>query len=517
MAYSGITVDIPCDAGGYNNSQNADTVPKTAMIYPTRNLNLHNGGREKRGGTSHVNSSAVTGTPEINGIFDYTLQSGTQYVVFGTDDGKIWKNATTTIKTGLTADMYPSFAVMDNMLFIANGNNTPETWDGAGASTTTMTDIPSDWSSNKPKQFIKHGRGNSERMWALGFVDGNCYASANGDGDDFSDANVLTFKINTNDGHGIVGGVEFGDRLVVFGKREAFIIDDEDTNTANWGYEKAQWEGGVAHWRLICKTPYDIICMAEDGTIYSVRAAETYGDYKAASLTKASYMDRWIRDNVKLSAINQFHSVYDPNLRAVKIFIVRNGVSAVDTALVFYIDRPLEDAWMIHDNQDYDSGYSAVSSALVRKSTGVWKVYTGDYDGFMWELEIANFTDNSNGYYAGFKTPKINIENPRVEKQFHKLFVNTESEENSDIYVNWWVDGVQQTSDSFSLTATGGMLGTFLLGTDALGGSANATDSISLGQIGKNIQFEIYNQNANEGFFISQVLLDLKPLGAWHE
>jgi hypothetical protein len=175
------------------------------------------------------------------------------------------------------------------------------------------------------------------------------YASANADGDDFSDANVTTIKINTGDGYGIVGAVEFGDRLICFSRSRPYIIDDIDPTTSGWGYEAAQWDGGVANFRLICRTPNDIVCMQDDGEIYSVLAAEKYGDYQTASLTRKSYMHKWISENVNLQYVNMFHSIYDPSLRAIKIFVVRQGQTTVDTALVYFIDRPpdqaLDDTW----------------------------------------------------------------------------------------------------------------------------------------------------------------------------
>lgn len=512
MSYSGGTYQIPCERGGLTANPNIDAV-KPEMMVIARNINLNENGRGLRGGTAHVNATAITGTPRIMGIYDFWLLNGTQKLVTATTDGKVYSDYTTEIKTGLTTAKHTSFEIFDNTLYITNGANIPQTWNGVAASTSNLTNVPTDWTGSAyPKQFIKHGRGNSERLWA--YLNNTVYASANGT-DDFSDANVTTINIETSDGQGIVGAVEFQDRLLTFGKRKAYIIDDADYSTANWGYEAAAWEGGAAHHRLIVKTPNDIICMTEDGDIYSVTAVQQYGDYKQASLVRPSFMDKWIRDNVRLSYVADFHATYDPELRAIKFFVVRNGKTTVDTALVFFIDRPLEEAWTIHDNQTNASGYSASCSCIYRKDPPEHHriyIYTGDYSGFVWDLEETNTNDNSLAYYGGFKTSHLSFDDPRVSKKYMRGWLTTRPQGAYDVYISWWVDGVKQTTKTVSLAGSGVALDTFLLDTDSLGGSDVIDTAFSLGTIGKRIQFEVYNGNVNETFFVSRLSVDFKPL-----
>ena len=518
MGFVGQTYSIPCDRGGLNGNYNIDLVPPEAMIAPSRNINLHRGGREKRGGTAHVNTTALSGTPQVNSVFDYWQKDGTRYVMLGSNDGKIWKNFIDTIKTGWASSKKAAFEVFDNKLYVCNGSNTPFYWDGT--TLTDMTSIPSDWTgTNFPSQFIKHGFGNSERLWAIGCLGTattayRIYASKNGDATDFSDANVVTLELNTADYGGIVGAVEYGDRLILFSSRHSFIIDDTDASVANWGYQSSIWEGGAAHQRLIVRTPNDIICMMEDGEIYSIMAAENYGDYKQASLTRPSFIHNWIKDNVKLSEIDSFHAVYDPVMRAIKIFVMRNGQTQIDTALVYFTDRDPKEAWGVHDNQSYDSGYSACSSGVVRVSAGDYRVYTGDYDGFVWNMETTNRNDNNNGYYAGFKTAPLPLENPRVKKRFKEGRVVITPQGSFDLSYKWWVDGTYQGTGTISQAGAGTVLGTFVLDTDSLRGGELLDSSFVLGNLGKRIQLEIYNTNANQSFFVSQLMIDFVPLGA---
>ena len=100
MSYEGQTLAIPLDNVGLNGSPNIDRIPPESMVHPSRNVNLHEGGIGKRGGTAHVDVSAMSGTPRIVGIFDYRLIAGTQFILRATGDGKIYKDATNTIFRG---------------------------------------------------------------------------------------------------------------------------------------------------------------------------------------------------------------------------------------------------------------------------------------------------------------------------------------------------------------------------------------------------------------------------------
>lgn len=515
MAYSGQTFRIPCSRGGANYSPNFDLVPAESMVDPTKNINLHTGGRTKRGGTAHVNASAVTGTPAILNGHDFRLESGTRFVVFRGNDGKLYKNFTDTIKTGLSTTNRGTFQAFGDELYHTDGETTPQTWDGAAASTSDISTPAVDWSgTHQPKYVLKHGRGASQRLWFWGVdnaVD-RLYYTDNNDGKDVAGGGVLV--IETGDGFGLIGGVEFGERLVMFGKKNAYIVNDEDASSANWGYQKAQWEGGAGNHHLIVKTPNDVVVMAEDGDIYSVSAVQSFGDYKQASIARPAFMHQWIMDNVNLSQIDAFHAIYDRALRAIKFFVVRNSQSAIDTALVYFIDRSPEEAWTIHDNLEADSGYKASCSFEVRKATGDYKVYTGDFGGFAWELESSAKNDNSSGYESKFRTPPLSFENPLMLKRYRRgrLVFHTKGDYN--VTLNWWVDNVQQTAKTISTAGGGYTYGSGTYGTAVYAGQEITDEAFDLGSVGKRIQLECLNDAPDEDFFISQIFIDHEALGA---
>lgn len=449
---------------------------------------------------------------EITGLYDFRMANGTQWIVRGDSDGSLWKDSSNSIKTGLSTDQYYHFSQWGDTLFICNGSDIPQTWDGSSSSTSDLGDPAADWTTDSyPTQMIAHGRGNSSRNWALGCAatPNYVYASEDGDPDDFIN-NSLAFYIETGDGSGLTGGAEFGDRLFLFSKTKCFILDDDDTNTDNWGYYTAQWFGGAAHHRLVVRTPNDLICMMDDGEIYSVSSAMEYGDYRAASIIRPSYIHEYINDYINLSAINTFHAVYDMNLRAVLFFVASTGNTTPNMALVFFIDTK---NWSVLNNLSYASGYSALCSARVLQSAGIWKIYTGDNSGVVWKLNETNRSDNNNSYYAGILTPHLSMENPRVHKRFDNVrLVSTDQSYN--MQVRWRVDGVTQEPMAITSSTNGTKLNTFMLNEDYLVSPTIGDDFGKLGQFGKRLQLEVYNNKVNEDFLLSQILIDFIITGA---
>lgn len=510
MGYSGQTFVVPQNAGGFQYRYDLEFVDPSMLVGDSRNFNLHRDGRQKRGGTTKINGTAVTGAPRILGIHDFRL-AASSVQVFGASDGKLYKNSTTTIKTGMSTTNKYSFAVFENELFVTDGETTPQTWDGVAAGTSNITTPAVDWSgTNQPFQFIVHGRGASRRLWAL--MGNGAYYSSLGNGKEFAGGTSGLITIDTGDAFGLVGGVEFGDRLIVFSRSKAFIIDDTDADTANWGYQAAQWEGGAAHWRLITKTPNDVVVMTDDGDIYSFSAVQSYGDYKQASIARPAYIDTFLREKAVMSKIDDFHSIYDPKLRAVKFFISVNDATKNDTALVYFVDRPPDQAWAYHDNLTASSGYKASCAALVRTAPATYFIYTGDYAGFIWRLEDSSYADDSSAYTMTLRTPRLIMGDIRSMKEFKRAIYTVMGTTDVEFAVTIVVDGEDNFTESFTTSASAWDEALFDEATWDF--TFPVRESFDIGQKGRTLEIEISHSTANQALMLSSFMLDFKPLGA---
>lgn len=532
MGYKGKSLIVNCASGGWNTNPNYDTLPPQ-MMEDITNINMHLGGRTIRGSTQKLNSTQITDSPRIMGIYQFVKKNGNSFILTVTADGKIYSDYTTLRKDNLTINKVATFETFNDKVYICNGADIPQVWDGMSGYTSDLSNIPSDWTeSSYPTRIIKHGKGASERLWAIGCPTNptRIYISQNST-DNFADDVVTQLNIETGDGLGIIDAIEFGDNLICLGKQKSYIMDDQDLNIINWGYFDAQWVGGVGALGLITKTPNDIIVMSENGDIYSIKVAESYGDYTAASLLRPAYLHQWIADNVDLSMINDFHMVYDPDLKAVRIFIVRKGESEVDTCLVFFMDRGISDGWTKHNNLINPSGFGASCSNVIRVEAGEYKVYTGSYDGFVWKLEQTGNNDDGQYYYAGFLTIPMILDTPRGTKNFHTGWVIIRPQGSETININIFIDKNVLTEFAFLVTETGDFIVTetgdnILLETSQIAEGqgmwqvvADNTKDIQnlnyrLGKNGNRIQFEVFNNAKDENFFINELMVDFRPLSA---
>jgi len=538
MSYIGKTYQVSCEKGGLSYSKNRSIVPADCFVPPSKNINLDQKGRFKRGGTAYTSDAsyneAITGTPDVLSVFQFILNNGTKKLITHCSGGSVWTAHDTKLIDGTWATSgFTAFTVMDNECYLATRGKVPQKYTGAAVA--AVGAVPTDWVADGPGWVVTHGRGNSERTW-WGWSNtypNRIYASAVGDGDDVSDANCFTMDISTQDGFGIIGACSFGDRLFLFGKSKVYILDDTDLSPANWGYAEAQWSGGAATHRLIVRTPNDIMVMAEDGIIYSVATAEQYGDYKAATQMYENDLHIWMKENISLTsaALLKSFAVYDPNLRAIKWFLVVTGGTDPSRCLVQFIDHQGRHAFTYHENPDYASGYGGTSgvfsACIYRDSNQQQYVMTGDGVGRLWILESATLGDNSEAYWAGFTTPWIDCGDPRQTKQFKRGHVITGGEDLSDplgigwgVRINWWVD----ESSTAGATNQVWMMGdgvksdsTVPLGTFVASSAEIADIGFPMDKYGRRAKLQIFNDAENERFYINGFSLDYKPVGGKSE
>jgi hypothetical protein len=101
----------------------------------------------------------------------------------------------------------------------------------------------------------------------------------------------------------------------------------------------------------------------------------------------------------------------------------------------------------------------------------------------------------------------------RLTKNFKRGWITTTAQGNYNLTVNKWVDGVQLSSSTISLAGVGAILDSFLLDTDILGGGELLNKDFDIGAIGRRLQLEFTNSGVDETFLISQIMVDVKPLG----
>lgn len=389
--------------------------------------------------------------------------------------------------------------ISDNSTTTYTDNKADANLGSAAPTSNTAATRPADWvETNQPKYSLINESQNLSSLWLFGCPETprRIYNDPLG-GENFTEANHVRFDL----GEDIVGGIQYGSRPVFFGNNNAYIIINTSSTTSDWTYYKAPWRGGVAHHQLIVQVENDIHCFPLDGNIYSITTVQQYGDYRASSLTKIGSMDRWIKQNIDLSYIADFHGEYDPILRSVFWFVVRKGQTDVDTTLVWSIDKQ---KWTIQDNRVYASGFSASASTLYDFGAGDFRIVTGDYSGQVWRLNEISKNDDGNGYRSGFKLNRFIFDLGRgvpeiLDKQVNKGFIVQEVMGSHELNIDIWSDG----------EASG-------LNTQTVDCNARYRE-YEIGAQGRDLQVEIWNDNANEDYFLMELVFYFKYQGALPE
>lgn len=513
MGYSGQQFRMPLIDTGFRDDRNVELLPPTSLLLPSCNLNYHENGLGKRGGTA----IALAGLGKAGqGMFQFRTPTITKQL-FVSNGICYHTNYSNILKTGMSTNNAVSFAQTSKYVFFADGQTNPQYWDGIAGTSSNVTPAVS-WTGNMPIQMVVHtraGSGSGDRMWAV-TPDGLWYSNINAP-TDFLGGTAGFIPIDSIGG--LVGAHDLGGQLFAFSRTQTFLILDTDSSIASWGYINAIWEGGVASWRLIAKAMNNLYFMAEDGLIYNLSGVLTTGAYNAAPLNRPAFVDKFIRDNVNLGNIQNFHVAYDRKLRALKWFMQQSG-QINNIALTYFIDKHPESAWIVHNNTNFTSGYNATCSCEVRNAPGDFQVWTMDGNGALWKLEQTSRDDSGNAYPVIIMTKAQDLGGaggnqsgiPRSNKHWMALALRGNASGTVNFTLYPFVEGVALGSQTFSLNGSGATFDSAHFDVDTFATNQVTTAPVYLGVYSRDLQLQLLNNVAGQDFFLSEIVYMVKPL-----
>ncbi len=499
--------------GSFNGNENLGEVPPGDYAIGSRNINQHNGGAEKRGGTQKVGSQITSSLKSLGGGMLIKRNSGSKHTYWAGDDGALYRDGAS-IQTGRSTTAKTHFTPINDSMFIANGVDTVKV--DTGSAIATISAASADWTgSTHPKKFILHSKGSSRRAFAWGVPgrENTLYYSSLGSFETFTGGTSGTVPIDFADGNGIIDCVSKDGTLWIFGRYETYILDDDSTDVSTWGYRTASYKGGVHSPRLLRVVNNRIYAVNTQGDIYDVESAEQLRDYEQASISEPFFVHNYIRSEIDLTKIDEFHMCYEPRTKALAIFMVRTGQTTVDTCLKYFVNQ---NKWAPpHDAQDNPTqcGYKASASYEAETSTGVKKLYTQDYNGYTWELESATKTDDGQAYKSETYSGSLDFDLSGEEKRYAFGQLHYRSRGDYQINIVWFVNEVQQSTRTVSLAASGATLGSFILDTDRLTVLGPDIKEFAMGAVGDTIRISINNNGAGNDIFLAAVVFPFIPRG----
>ena len=461
-------------------------VPQTRQmeipyVLDARNIfwNL-DGGYQSIGGTTRMPNTQLESGAEVYGLYDYwrigTAGTATRrkvchvgqfiYEDQGTDT---WQKLGVATYTTLEDNKHPNYSTFSDLLIISSDSNTdvPYSWDQ-----TTFQDL-----AGSPPNFAfctEH----KERLWAAGVAanPSRLYYSGKGNPEAWPPtAGAGYIDISPGDGDEIRGIASFKNELWVFkGPYKGSIHRITGSNPSDFG--RVIFIHGLACVSHSAITPFkdDVVFMTPSGSIRSLKATASFGDYNDAALTFP--INQWLVDNLTTSALKTVWAVNDPTTSHV-YFAVPTSVATTNSQILCYdyrfasVQRP--DRW----SRITDWSAHSLASVIV---SGQPRVYGGGTDGYIRDLNVANKTiDGDTALTPKMLTPYMNYGDSFQFKTIEKVSLTVSPQNDDVVDFSWQRDNESKQQVTISQGAIEGVgLGSFRLGIDKLAGETGRINAV---------------------------------------
>ncbi len=460
----GPTVEVPVDEFG-----------RVIIPYLTKAENTLfelDGGPHKVGGTARINSSALESGAAIRGIFDYwkigtagnPVQKRVVHVntVIMADDAD---GSFVNIFTGLSATAIPNYNLYDDILIIASDSTTdvPKSWDQSTAQ--NLAGTPPNFAFS-----VTH----KDRVWAAGVAanPSTLFFSEVFDPEIWTSGTSGSLSIDLDDGDKITGLISHKDELWVFkgpNKGSIHRITGSAPTGSDTFARKPFIRGlGAVNHNTIFRFRDDIGFMWSDGSIRSLKATASFGDFNEATLSRD--IQKEILTKTNFSRLDQAWAAVDDSTGIVVISLPSLASTTNDKILMMdFRFEPVR--WAIWT--DFDA--TALTIMIDQDGNDFPTLTMGSSDGFAKKmLQNSRSIDGTSAISMDVETPLIHYGSPVILKTLTGLSVGIRPKGNYTFNFEWRRD--TNPSQIKLITQSGGVAtlapsnDEFTLGASALGG-----------------------------------------------
>lgn len=423
------------------------------------------GGPRKCPGTAKINASALESGATITGAYDYWIQGSggnpTQHRIIhiGTkvkaDDGD---GSFSDILTGMTLNAIPSYHTFDDFLIISSDQDVPKSWDGSTAQ--NLAGSPPSFA------FCEVHKGH---LFAAG-VDANpstLYYSAPFDPETWSGGGAGSIQIDPDDGDRITGIKSHRGELIVFkGPYKGSIHRITGSSSSDFAHvPHVSGIGAVAH-NTIFRMRSDLGFMWSDGSIHTLDATSSYGDYNNSSITFP--INSWLSQHTNKTHLKKSRAVtWDERGIVLVNYAIDSDTVPNFILMIDYRFDPIRMApWPVFD------GYCASLALMVDDSdSGRHVPIAGGEDGFLRKLgQTSRSIDGDTAISWLVDTPYLDYGDAFLSKTFERGAIGIYPKNDGNLTFGWTRDDNAEQTISVSQGGTS-VLDSFTLGTDVLGGS----------------------------------------------
>jgi hypothetical protein len=382
---------------------------------------------------------------------------------------------------------------------------------GANAPSSNTAGLqPVDWSgANQPSFGLLH----ENRLWGGGNPNDphRLYFSTVANHEDFRNTGSGTVSLYPGEGERLIGAVSFKGLIIAWKYPSGiYAVDTSDTSVANWRTTKiSSTVGGVSPLGAVL-LENDVLFVEKTSDIHSVVAVQEYGNVGGQGITQSADLLPFLRDNLALGQLSTAQAIYYVAKREVHYALAGLGSAVNNRRLVIDLNRAGVGRfrWSERDT---------CSALWLRKDAiGIPRPMAGDNAGFVWHLDQATRSRDGAGYLGEFQTAHLDLShiNPQfgtIRKLGKFLELVADPVGNWIVTVKVYWDQQERQTIQFNFGTVGFILGSGVLGVDALGTAQVSNRRRRLVGSGRRFSIRVSNSNIGEDFALARAYLEFSP------
>lgn len=448
----------------------------------------------QRKGYTALNASAISNTPDSDGLhwFEFTSGASTVRKAIDIGDSKMFKmddlDGTWDDITGgltITAGNHTDFQNFLNEVYMTNGADAPWKWDGTTAATMT---VPAGLTTAKyVKEFNNYlflanvtvsGTTHKSRLYYSNLKDTGTWTAT-----DF-------IEIAKDDGEEITGIRVLGDRLVLFKERSIYVLfftGDADVPFILPGGGKTNSDVGCIAPFSIQLVDNGIVFLSSDGLYFF----DGFNSFKISDKITTTIQ------GLNQTRLNQARSLNYHKKNMYMIAVPNGSATENDTVIVWNS--------FLRVFSKYD-GVDASSMAIFSVSGDDERPYFGDYGGFVYRMDIGDndFTANSKTAIDAFFWTNWKPVGDLISQKAVPEVVVYHTIEDSTLTFAWSFDFDESDANSiaFSMATSSDVYGTAVYGTGTYAKTGGNAKRLTLKGRGRVVRFKFANNAVDETFRI---------------
>jgi Concanavalin A-like lectin/glucanases superfamily len=368
-------------------------------------------------------------------------------------------------------------------MFLFTANNQVQVRLGASSANqfAPISTPPADWTGagNFPTFGCVHvqrmfGGGNASdphRLYYSMTTDHQTYTGGSGAGA------AGTIPIYPGQGERLVGAYSIRGALILWKyPLGIYVLITQDPDPTTWSVEVLSRSVGGVNPHSMMQVENDLLYIDRSGAIHSLTATNDFGDFNTSNVSEIGNMQPFFKDNVNRGKLQRAQAIWYSNKRQAWFFYPRTNSNIPDLRVQLAFPNLQQQQQTGPSPRFFMSRRDTANALWLRpdNADGLLKPAIGSENGCVYTLDADARNKNGAAYPIQFSTASTDLSfvDPSLatkQKNGQFLEIVYEPEGEWDLLVDTFWDDIYTETLAYTMGGAGGILGSFVLGTDVLG------------------------------------------------